>query len=122
MPTTTEKVGDNLYFHHYEGFLPTEEQMMLRGWEFQWMGAEGPYYFYKTYGSRGNDFREYHLQIVQQGPGNQSVINKNNDIEGYQNCCIVEATNEYKMLFFDTINNIEELDTACLKAGILNYK
>jgi hypothetical protein len=102
----------------YIGFMPSKKEMSARGWTFEWMGAEGPYYI-KTVGEK-----IYRLQIVQQGPDNRSVINLNNNIKGsHQNCCITYVNNpeeEFKMLYFGYIGNIDDLDNRCKSVGIIN--
>lgn len=104
--------------HTYIGFLPSEKEMNVRGWEFEWMGAEGPYY------KKVVEEKIYHLQIVQQGRDNRSIINLNDNIKGYhQNCCITYVNSpkeDFQMLYFGHIDNIEELDRACKTVGINN--
>lgn len=103
--TTTTDLGNGWVQHHYIGYSPTKEDMMGLGWTFYTMGAEGPYY----------DMYEYRLQIVQQGPGNQSVINLNSGIEGYQNCCIWKNG---KRIFFGYVHSLEDIRITCLELGI----
>lgn len=104
----------------YIGFLPSEKEMLDKGWNFSTMGAEGPYY------RKVVDNEIYSLQIVQQGPDNPSVININNKIEGHhQNCHIVHVNNskeKFKTLYFGHIDTIEDLDEICEIIGINNQK
>ena len=89
-----------------------------RGWIFDCMGAEGPYYK-KIVGDR-----IYGLQIVQQGPDNRSIINLNNGIKGWhQNCHIYwinSPKRDFCTLYFAHIDNIQDLDRACKAVGIKN--
>lgn len=108
--TTSTKVGKNITAHHYIGFIPKGEEMEQAGWFYDPLGAsaEGPSYR-KIVGEN-----IYHLQIVQQGPGNESVINTNRGIEGYQNCHISGPNCDW----LGYVYNMDDIHNACLEAGI----
>lgn len=99
--------GDGSYVRTYTGFLPTKEQMSERGWEFDWMGAEGPRY------KKG----EYRLQIVQQGEESRSVINHNNEIKGWHQNLHIFKDNA-RLNYYGRVNTIEQFDAACASQGI----